>query len=93
MPKKQGKIIANGVVLEKHENATVVFLTSKGFNVELISPVLERKTPDIKMEKLFWEIKRPIVNIPFLMLLNLLLNNLPILSLISEAVNYIKSKL
>ncbi|MHC1716339.1 MAG: hypothetical protein AB9915_00380 [Candidatus Dojkabacteria bacterium] len=62
MPKKQGKIIANGVVLEKHENATVVFLTSKGFNIELIPPVLERKTPDIKMEKLFWEIKRPTGN-------------------------------
>jgi len=62
MPKKQGTIIANGVVLEKHENATVVFLTSKGFNVELISPVLERKTPDIKMKKLFWEIKRPTAN-------------------------------
>jgi hypothetical protein len=62
MPKKQGKIIANGVVLEKHENATVVFLSSKGFNVELIHPVLERKTPDIKMGKLFWEIKRPIGN-------------------------------
>lgn len=62
MPKKQGTIIANGVVLEKHENATVVFLTSKSFDVELIPPVLERKTPDIKMEKIFWEIKRPTGN-------------------------------
>ena len=62
MPKKQGTIIANGVVLEKHENATVVFLTSKGFDVELIPPVLERKTPDIKMDKIFWEIKRPTAN-------------------------------
>jgi len=62
MPKKQGTIIANGVVLEKHENATVVFLTSKGFDIEIIPPVLERKTPDIKMDKLFWEIKRPTAN-------------------------------
>lgn len=62
MPKKQGKIIPNGVVLEKHENATVVFLTSKGFDIELIAPVQERKTPDIKMEKIFWEIKRPTGN-------------------------------
>ncbi len=62
MPKKQGTIIANGVVLEKHENATVVFLTSKGFDIELIQPNFERKTPDIKMEKLFWEIKRPTAN-------------------------------
>ena len=62
MPQKQGKIIANGVVLEKHEIATVVFLASKGFNIELISPVLEKKTPDIKMGRLFWEIKRPTAN-------------------------------
>ena len=62
MPKKQGTIIANGVVLEKHENATVVFPTSKGFDIELIQPNFERKTPDIKMEKLFWEIKRPTAN-------------------------------
>lgn len=62
MPIKQGTIIANGVVLEKHENATIVLLTSKGFNVELIPPVLERKTPDIKMGGLFWEIKRPTAN-------------------------------
>ena len=62
MPKKEGTIIANGVVLEKHEYATVVFLTSKGFDIELIPPVLERKTPDIKMEKLYWEIKRPTGN-------------------------------
>ena len=62
MPRKQGTIIANGVVLEKHENATVVFLTSKGFDIELIAPVQERKTPDIKMEKIFWEIKRPTGN-------------------------------
>ena len=62
MSRRQGKIIANGVVLEKHENATVVFLTSKGFDVELIPPVLERKTPDIKMKGLLWEIKRPTAN-------------------------------
>ena len=62
MSKRQGKIIANGVVLEKHEISTVVFLTSKGFNVELVPPVLERKTPDIKMNGLFWEIKRPKAN-------------------------------
>ena len=31
-----GKIIPNGVVLETHEMATVVFLTEKGYNIELI---------------------------------------------------------
>lgn len=62
MHRKQGKITANGVVLEKHENATVVFLTNYGFDVELIPPVLERKTPDIKMIGLQWEIKRPTAN-------------------------------
>ncbi len=40
----------------------MVFLTSKGFDVELIPPVLERKTPDTKMGRLFWEIKRPTAN-------------------------------
>ncbi len=62
MLKKQGKIIANGVILEKHENATVVFLTSKGFDVELIPPVPQRKNPDIKIGRLFGEIKQPIAN-------------------------------
>lgn len=54
---KQGKITPNGVVLQRHENATVVFLTEQGFDVELL-PLVQRKgarTPDIRMNHLDWE--------------------------------------
>jgi hypothetical protein len=49
------------VVLHTHENATVVFLTGQGLDVELLPP-LQRKgarTPDIHMRSLDWEIKCP----------------------------------
>jgi len=59
---KQGKIVPNGVVLKSHENAAVVFLTSQGFDVELLPPVQLKgaRTPDIRMLKTDWEIKCPI---------------------------------
>ena len=58
---KQGKITPNGVVLKTHENATVVFLTAQGFDVELLQPVQRKgaRTPDIRMHQLDWEIKCP----------------------------------
>lgn len=58
---KQGKITPNGVVLHTHENATVVFLTQQGFDVELIPPVQRKntRTPDIHMQSLDWEMKCP----------------------------------
>ncbi len=58
---KQGKITPNGVVLHTHENATVVFLTGQGYNVELLQPILRKgaRTPDIRMRDLDWEIKCP----------------------------------
>jgi len=58
---KQGKITPNGVVLHTHENATVVFLTGQGFDVELLPPVQRKnaRTPDIRMRALDWEIKCP----------------------------------
>lgn len=48
---KQGKITTNGVVLETHENVTVVFLTQQGYDIELIPPsnIKGVKTADIKM--------------------------------------------
>lgn len=51
----------NGVVLSAQENATVVFLTSQGFDVELLPPVQRKnaRTPDIRMRSLDWEIKCP----------------------------------
>ena len=58
---KQGKITPNGVVLHTHENATVVFLTEQGFDVELLPPVQRKgaRTPDIRMNGVEWEIKCP----------------------------------
>lgn len=59
---KRGKITPNGVVLQTHENAAVVFLTDQGYDVELLPP-LQRKgarTPDIRMNGLDWEIKCPV---------------------------------
>ena len=58
---KKGKIIPNGVILEKHEYKTVLFFTEMGIDVELI-PKSERKgvhAPDVIMNELKWEIKSP----------------------------------
>lgn len=59
---KKGVIIPNGVVLKPNENATVVFLTEQGYNVELIpaSNIKGIHTPDIIMDGLKWEMKAPI---------------------------------
>jgi len=61
MPRK-GKITPNGVVLKNHENATVVFLTELGYNIELIptSNIKGVHTPDIRIRGVEWEIKTPI---------------------------------
>ena len=60
--KQKGKITPNGVVLKTHENATAVFLTEQGFDVELIpaSNIEGVHTPDIKMDGLKWEMKAPL---------------------------------
>lgn len=58
---KKGRITPNGVVLKSHEMATVVFLTELGLDVELV-PKSNRegaKSPDVKIEGLFWEMKSP----------------------------------
>lgn len=59
--KKKGTIIPNGVVLKEHENATVVFLTELGYDVELIpkSNVEGVHTPDVKIGRIKWEMKSP----------------------------------
>lgn len=59
---KKGKIIPNGVVLKSHENATVVFLTELGFDVELIPKInIEGvHTPDVMINRTKWEMKAPI---------------------------------
>lgn len=58
----KGRITPNGVVLEAHENATVVFMTERGFDVELIPPIQHKgvRTPDIRMNGVDWEMKAPI---------------------------------
>ena len=67
--KKKGKIIPNGVVLKTRENATAVFLTEQGFDVELIpaSNIEGVHTPDIKMSGLKWEMKAPLGEGKYLM--------------------------
>ena len=58
---KKGKIIPNGVILEKHEYRTVVFLTKCGLDVELIPKSNEAgiHTPDIIVAGEKWEMKAP----------------------------------
>lgn len=58
---KIGKIIPNGVSLEKHENETVVYFTNLGYNVELIKPSNspKLKSPDFIMGNKEWEMKSP----------------------------------
>lgn len=58
---KRGKIIPNGVSLEKHEYDTILFLTTLGHDIELIPPSHRpnEKTPDFKMGRLKWEMKSP----------------------------------
>ena len=57
----KGKIIPNGVSLEKHENETVVFFTNLGYDIELIPPSNSPKTrtPDFLMDGVAWEMKCP----------------------------------
>ncbi|MBO4813251.1 hypothetical protein J5491_03850 [Candidatus Saccharibacteria bacterium] len=58
---KKGKIIPNGVILEKHEYKTILFFTEKGVNVELIPKSNKKgiRTADIIMEGIEWELKSP----------------------------------
>ncbi len=59
---KKGKITPNGVVLEKHEYKTILLLTEMGIDVELIpkSNIKNVHTPDIRINRLEWEMKAPL---------------------------------
>ena len=61
MPRKQGKLTTNNVVMEPHEYATINVLLSHRENVELVrkSRTPHTKSPDIAMCGMFWEIKSP----------------------------------
>jgi len=58
---KTGKIIPNGIMLEKHEYETILFLTNLGYDIELIRPsnMPKMKTPDFNMLGKSWEAKSP----------------------------------
>lgn len=60
-PEKQGKLIANNIILEKHEIATIVFLLGLGYDIELIpkSNKQGEHTADLRMLSLTWEMKSP----------------------------------
>lgn len=59
--KKRGKIIPNGVSLEKHEYDTILFLTELGYDISLIPPshIPNHRTPDFVMSEKKWEMKSP----------------------------------
>lgn len=59
---KSGKIIPNGVSLEKHELNMVLVFTQLGYDVELIavSSTPYSKTPDIIISGKAWEMKSPV---------------------------------
>lgn len=54
----------NGVKLEPHEYETVLFLASRGKDIELVerSQTPNKKNADFYMELLIWEAKSPVVN-------------------------------
>lgn len=64
MGSKAGKIIPNGMVLSKHEYATLTVLTDDGQDIELLKPSLTKyvKTGDFVMLGLAWEMKSPVGN-------------------------------
>ena len=61
-PMGQGIIISNKVHLDDHEYATVKFLASLGYDIELIPPsrIKGLRTPDIYMGGMPWEMKSPV---------------------------------
>lgn len=61
---KQGRLITNNVILERHEMSTVNFLLNYGYDIELIRPSLtpHSKNADLIMEGLVWEMKCPVVD-------------------------------
>lgn len=55
----QGRLLTNGVILERHEMMTVNFLLDYGYDIELIRPSLtpHSKNADLIMLGLVWEMK------------------------------------
>lgn len=59
--RRQGKFTPNGVLIEKHEYQTVLFLLDYGFDVELIRPtnIPKMHSADLWMLGKAWEMKGP----------------------------------
>jgi len=60
--KNRGKYIAPyGANIQLHEIETAKFLNRLGKDVEFLVPIYQKgaRTPDIKMDGFFWEIKAP----------------------------------
>ena len=59
--RRQGQFTPNGVLIEKHEYQTVLFLLDYGFDVELIRPsnIPKMHSPDLWMLGKAWEMKGP----------------------------------
>lgn len=62
LPKRSpGKIIEHNIALEPHEKDTIAYLSSFGFNIELIVPssIPHSNNPDLEMLGTVWEMKGP----------------------------------
>lgn len=61
---KQGNLILNEVIPEKHELEIVVVFLAMGKDVEFLKPsrIKGAKTPDIVMDGISWEMKSPTGN-------------------------------
>jgi hypothetical protein len=61
---KQGNLILNGTIPEKHELEMVIIFLAMGKNIEFLKPsrIKGAKTPDIVMDGISWEMKSPTGN-------------------------------
>ena len=57
-----GKLTTNGLIMERHEYATINTLLATGYDVELLpkSRTPHSKSPDINLIGMAWEMKAPL---------------------------------
>ena len=70
---KQGKLITNGCITKTHEQTTINYLLSKGYNIELIrtSSIPGCHSADIRINGVAREIKAPLGDSQWTMARNL----------------------
>lgn len=56
---KSGRLKVDGVILQPHELATIEFLVAIGKTVKIVPTTFRRKTADIIMDGILWEMKSP----------------------------------